>query len=95
MEIAISLHAESSNKELEGLRSYLCHLRENEQAVRLDARSVCAPTTALIQLIEVAAADFASHGMSFRLIEPSDELCAAYEELGLFASFMARLKTPT
>ncbi len=95
MNVEMSLHAESTNEDIESLRSDLCRLRDAGRAVRLDARSVCAPTTALIQLIEVAAADFAMHGVSFGLHEPSDALCAAYEELGLFASLMARLKMST
>jgi hypothetical protein len=53
----ISLQAESANEELKGLGSDLCRLRDAGRAMRLDARSVCAPTAALNQQIGLAAAD--------------------------------------
>ena len=61
------------------------------QPVHLDARHVHEPSTALIQLVESAAASFAARGLGFGLVEPSDELCAAYEDLGLFGALMSRI----
>jgi|GEM_PF-6837824 len=59
--------------------------------VVLDATHVAEPSTALVQTLEAAAAAFAARGLAFGLYNPSDALCAAYEDIGLFAALMARI----
>ncbi len=61
------------------------------EGVRLDARHVAEPSTALIQTIEAGAAAFADKMLPFGLLEPSDALCGAYETLGLFTALMSRI----
>lgn len=60
------------------------------QSVHLDARLVEEPSTALIQLIEAAAISFGARDLQIGLVSPSDTLCAAYEDLGLFGALMSR-----
>jgi anti-anti-sigma regulatory factor len=60
------------------------------QSVHLDARLVEEPSTALIQLIEAAAISFGARDLQVGLVSPSDTLCAAYEDLGLFGALMSR-----
>lgn len=80
--------------DLEGLAdlkaAILARLAAGEPAY-LDARHVHEPSAALIQLIEAAAPAFAEKSVPFGLVEPSDELCAAYETIGLFAQLMSRI----
>lgn len=59
--------------------------------VHLDARHVHEPSTALIQLVESAAAAFGARDIAFGLVEPTDALCSAYEDLGLFGALMSRI----
>ena len=68
----------------------LAHLAAGE-GVRLDAKYVAEPSTALMQTIEAAAAAFAEKTLPFGLLEPSDALCGAYEALGLFTALMSRI----
>ena len=70
-----------------------------ELAARLDARTpvvldagdVAEPSVAAIQLIEAASAAFAARDLRFGLADPSDALCAAYEDIGLYTALMQRL----
>jgi anti-anti-sigma regulatory factor len=57
----------------------------------LDASFVAEPSTALIQLVESAAAAFAARELRFGLYNPSDALCIAYEEMGLYGALMGRI----
>jgi hypothetical protein len=70
-----------------------------ELAARLDARTplildasdVAEPSVAVIQLIEAASVAFAAHDLRFGFADPSDALCAAYEDIGLYSALMQRL----
>lgn len=59
--------------------------------VVLDATHVAEPSTALVQTLEAAGAAFAARELAFGLYNPSDALCQAYEDIGLFAALMARI----
>lgn len=61
------------------------------QSVHLDGSQVGEPSTPLIEVIEAAALSFGARDLRVGLIEPSDALCSAYEDLGLFSALMARL----
>ncbi len=61
------------------------------QPVHLDARHVHEPSTALVQLVESAAGAFAARELAFGLVDPTDALCSAYEDLGLFGALMSRI----
>jgi hypothetical protein len=76
---------------LTDLKAALLTRLEAGTPVHLDARHVHEPAAATIQLIEAAAASFAEKSLSFGLVEPSDQLCAAYETIGLFAQLMTRI----
>ncbi len=73
------------------LRAALLARLDAGRAVNLDASPVAEPTTALVQLIESAASAFATKDLKVGLIAPSDALCSAYEDLGLFGELMARI----
>ena len=75
---------------LGSLRTVLLDRLAAGQPVHLDARHVHEPSTALVQLVESAAA-FAARELAFGLVEPSDALCSAYEDLGLFGALMSRI----
>ena len=57
----------------------------------LDASGVAEPSTALVQVVESAAAAFASRDLRFGLYNPSDALCIAYEDMGLYGALMGRI----
>lgn len=76
---------------LGSLRTVLLDRLAAGQPVHLDARHVHEPSTALVQLVESAAATFAARELAFGLVEPSDALCSAYEDLGLFGALMSRI----
>jgi hypothetical protein len=59
--------------------------------VVLDASDVSEPSVVLIQLIEAASTAFAAQGLRFGFADPSDALCAAYEDIGLYPALMQRL----
>jgi hypothetical protein len=61
------------------------------QSVHLDGSQVGEPTAALIQVIEAAAAAFTARELKVDIVAPSDDLCAAYEDLGLFGALMSRI----
>jgi anti-anti-sigma regulatory factor len=61
------------------------------QSVHLDGSLVEEPSTTLIQVIEAAAVSFAGRDLQFGLISPSEALCSAYEDLGLFGALMSRI----
>lgn len=72
------------------LKAALVERLEAGQSVNLDASNVEEPSTALIQLIEAAAISFGARDLQIGLVSPSDALCQAYEDLGLFGALMAR-----
>ena len=72
------------------LRAALLERLEAGQSVHLDGNQVEEPSTALIQLIEAAAISFGARNLEIGLVTPSDALCQAYEDLGLFGALMAR-----
>lgn len=61
------------------------------QSVHLDGSQVGEPSTPLIEVIEAAALSFGARDLRVGLVEPSDALCSAYEDLGLFSALMTRL----
>ena len=73
------------------LKAALLERLEGGQSVHLDATHVAEPSAALIQLIEAAATSFAARDLTVSLVSPSDALCAAYEDLGLFGALMTRI----
>ncbi len=87
----VSLPASADLDSVAALRATLAERLAEGASVRLDARDMAEPSTALIQLVEAAAADFAVHGRTCTLLEPSDALCQAYEDLGLYGALMSRL----
>lgn len=76
---------------LAGLKAVLLERLAEGRPVHLDARHVHEPSTALIQLVESAAAAFGARELAFGLVEPTDALCSAYEDLGLFSALMSRI----
>ena len=72
------------------LRAALAERLDAGQSVHLEASQVEEPSTALVQLIESAALAFGSRELQFGLVSPSDALCQAYEDLGLFGALMTR-----
>ena len=72
------------------LRATLLERLEAGQSVHLDGSLVEEPSTSLIQLIESAAISFGARDLQVGLVSPSDTLCAAYEDLGLFGALMLR-----
>jgi STAS domain len=75
----------------QALKSALAaHLAAGTPVV-LDGRDVAEPSVALIQLVEAASAAFAARDLRFGIGDPSDALCSAYEDIGLYASLMQRL----
>ena len=87
----LELPATGELEALGGLRTVLLERLAAGQAVHLDARHVHEPSTALVQLVESAAAAFGAKELAFGLLEPSDALCSAYEDLGLFGALMSRI----
>ena len=77
------------------LKSALLERLETAQSVHLDGSLVEEPSTSLIQVIEAAAISFGARDLQVGLISPSDALCAAYEELGLFGALMLRTAVET
>lgn len=77
------------------LKSALLERLTAGQSVHLDGSLVEEPSTPLIQLIEAAAASFGARDLQVALISPSDALCAAYEDLGLFGALMSRIAVDT
>lgn len=77
----IRLPIKSTAEDISVLRIELCRLRVSEKSLHLEAERVVMPSTALMQLIEVAAADFAAQAVSFGLIEPSDVLCSTQKKV--------------
>lgn len=61
------------------------------QSVHLDGSQVGEPSTPLVEAIEAAAVSFGARDLQVGLVEPSDALCSAYEDLGMFAALMSRL----
>jgi hypothetical protein len=76
---------------LGSLRADLLGRLAEGRGVHLDARHVHEPSTALVQLVESAAVSFGARELGFGLVEPSDALCSAYEDLGLFGALMSRI----
>jgi hypothetical protein len=76
------------------LKSALLALLATRHSAQLDASEVAEPSIALIQTIETAAETFAAAGLEVRLADPSDALCAAYEDAGLFGALMSRIAQP-
>jgi hypothetical protein len=87
----IALPSAGGPEAVEALRERLLAALAAGSAVHLDARDLSEPSTALVQLIETAAADFAGRGLACALVEPSDALCQAYEDLGLYGALMSRI----
>jgi hypothetical protein len=73
------------------LRAALLERLEAGQSVHLDAADVGEPSAALVQVIESAAISFGARDLAISLAAPSDALCAAYEDLGLFSALMSRI----
>jgi hypothetical protein len=61
------------------------------QSVHLDGSQVSEPSAALIQVIEAAAVAFEARDLKVDIAAPTDDLCAAYEDLGLFGALMSRI----
>jgi len=59
--------------------------------VVVDASEVVEASTAVVQLLEAAAGELDRGGRRLALERPSEALCTAYEDLGLFAPLMARV----
>jgi anti-anti-sigma regulatory factor len=72
------------------IKAALAERLEAGQSIHLGASQVEEPSTALIQLIEAAAISYAARDLQVGLVSPSDALCQAYEDLGLFGALMAR-----
>lgn len=87
----LELPATGELEALGGLRTALLERLSAGHGVHLDARHVHEPSTALVQLVESAAISFGARELGFGLVEPSDALCAAYEDLGLFSALMSRI----
>jgi hypothetical protein len=75
----------------ETLKADLASRLVAQTPVLLDASDVAEPSVAMIQLVEAASAAFAGAELRFGLADPSDALCSAYEDIGLYAALMQRL----
>lgn len=73
------------------LQAALLSRLEAGQSVHLDGSQVGEPSTPLIEAIEAAALSFGARDLRVGLVDPSDALCSAYEDLGLFSALMTRL----
>lgn len=73
------------------LRTALLERLDAGQSVHLEANLAEEPSTSLVQVIEAAAMAFGARGLHVRLVDPSDSLCTAYEDLGLFSALMSRI----
>ena len=73
------------------LKTSLLSRLEAGRSVHLDGSQVGEPSTPLIEAIEAAALSFGARDLQVGLVEPSDALCSAYEDLGLFSALMSRL----
>lgn len=73
------------------LKTSLLSRLEAGRSVHLDGSQVGEPSTPLIEAIEAAAISFGARDLQVGLVEPSDALCSAYEDLGMFSALMSRL----
>ena len=75
----------------DALKAELAARLDARAPLLLDAADVAEPSVAVLQLIEAASVAFAARDLRFGIVDPSDALCAAYEDIGLYSALMQRL----